>query len=70
MSWKPRVIVFVIGQDVTGSELFSPFLTSVDSMEEETELDFLVDLADGMEEMIEVRKAGSVWLGLGRGSAC
>jgi len=58
---KPRVLAFVIGQDVTGSERFSQFLTSVDEVEMETGLDFLAELEDGLENRIEGQKAAAVW---------
>ena len=58
VSGKPRVLAFMIDQDVTGSERFSRFLTSVDEVEKETRLDFLAELEDGLEEEIEAEK---VW---------
>ena len=61
VSGKPRVLAFVIGQDVTGSDRFSQFLTSVDEVEKETGLDFLAELEDGLEDEIEAGKAGTVW---------
>jgi len=61
MSGKPRLMAFVINQDVTGSERFSQFLASVDFIEGETGLDFLAGLEDGLEEEIKVGKVGSVW---------
>ena len=57
VSGKPRVLAFVIGQDVTGSDRFSQFLTSVDEVEKQTGLDFLAELEDGLEDQIEAGKA-------------
>jgi len=56
-------VEYEIGQDVTGSERFSQFLTSVDEVEKETGLDFLAELEDGLEDRIEAGKTGSVWKG-------
>lgn len=61
VSGKLRVLAFVIGQDVTGQERFSQFLTSVDQVEKETGLDFLAELEDGLEDRIEGRTEGSIW---------
>lgn len=58
---KPRILAFVIDQDVSGSERLSQFLTSVDFIEGETGLDFLPGLEDGLEDEIEAGKAGRVW---------
>ena len=61
ISGKPRVLAFVINQDVGGSERFSQFLASVDFIEGETGLDFLAGLEDELEVGIEEKKAGTVW---------
>ena len=61
VSGTPRVLAFVIDQDVTGSERFSQFLASVDFIEGETGLDFLTGLEDGIEDEIEAKNARSVW---------
>ena len=60
-SGKPRVMAFMIDQNVSGSERFSQFLASVGFVEEETGLDFLAGLEDSVEDEIEGRKAGTVW---------
>ena len=60
-SGQPRVLAFVIDQDVSGSERFSQFLTSVDFIEGKTGMDFLAELEDELEGEIEGRKAGTVW---------
>ena len=61
VSGNPRVLAFVIDQDVTGSERFSKFLASVDFIEGETGLDFLPGLEDVLEDEIEAKKVSSVW---------
>ena len=61
VSGKPRVLAFVISQNVTGSDRFSQFLTSVDEVEKETGLDFLAELDDGLEDEIEAANAADVW---------
>ena len=61
VSGKPRVLAFLIDQDVTGSERFSQFLASVDFIEGVTGLDFLAGLEDSLEDKIEERKVGRIW---------
>ena len=61
ISGKPRVLAFMVYQDVTGSERFSQFLASVGFIEEGTGLDFLTGLEDGLEGEIESRKAVKIW---------
>ena len=61
VSGIPRVLAFVIDQDVGGSERFSQFLASVDFIEGETGLDFLAGLEDRIENEVESRRAPSLW---------
>ena len=61
VSGIPRVLAFVIDQDVGGSERFSQFLASVDFIEGATGLNFLAELEDEVEDEIEAKKAGKVW---------
>jgi endonuclease G len=49
----PRVLAFIVPQDVTGSEPPKRFLTSVDEVEQETGLDFLCDLPDELGSRLE-----------------
>ncbi len=58
---KPRVLAFIIGQNITGTESITNFLTSVDLIEQKTGLDFLGELPDDVEDELEAGVAGRVW---------
>ena len=60
-SGQPRVMAFMIDQDVGGSERFSQFLMSVDEVEKEAVFDFLSGIEDGLEDEIEAKMLRSVW---------
>jgi len=61
VSRKPRVLAFVVGQNVTSSDRFSQFLMNVDEVETETGLSFLAELEDGLEDEIATGKVEAVW---------
>ena len=50
----PRVLAFVVPQDVTGYEPLDRFLVTVDEVERRTGLDFLSNLPDPREEKLEM----------------
>ena len=58
---KPRILAFVIEQDVNGTEELATFLTSVDMIEQKTGLDFLTELPDDIENRVEAEKAERLW---------
>lgn len=58
---EPRVLAFVMGQDVAGNEPLAGFLTTVDDIEAGTGLDFLSELPDGLEARLEAEKATGLW---------
>jgi endonuclease G len=49
----PKVLAFVVPQDVNGNEDLSQFLTSVRAIEQQTGLNFFHQLDDGVETYIE-----------------
>lgn len=58
---NPRILAFIIGQNINGAEDFTNFLTSVDMIEQKTGLDFLSDLPDEVENRMEAQVAGRLW---------
>ena len=58
---KPRVLAFVMPQTVKGDEAFEPFLVSVDDIEKKTGLDFMSELPDELEDVIEAGKIERMW---------
>lgn len=58
---KPRILAFIIGQNIQGTENVTNFLTSVDMIEQRTGLDFLGDLPDDEENRLEAMTAGRLW---------
>jgi endonuclease G, mitochondrial len=58
---KPRVLAFVMSQEVVGSEPLEKFLTSVDETEKESGLDFLSDLPDDVETRLEAERPSGMW---------
>lgn len=57
----PRVLAFIIGQNINGTEDFTSFLTSVDHVEQKTGLDFMSELPDDIENNIEAQVAQKTW---------
>lgn len=57
----PRVLGFVMPQDVDKNATPSRYLTSVDEIERLTDLDFLSPLDDTLEEKIEAETMRSIW---------
>ncbi|HOD07194.1 MAG TPA: DNA/RNA non-specific endonuclease [Myxococcota bacterium] len=57
----PRVLAFIVEQDVQGDEMPVEFLVSVDWIEERTGLDLMPDLNDEIEVPLEAGVADSVW---------
>jgi endonuclease G len=57
----PRVLAFLIPQDVTGTEKPGEFLVSVDWIEDRTGLDLMPDLPDDVEERLESEVADRLW---------
>ena len=58
---QPRMLAFVMPQDVTGSEKIGVFLTSVRKIEDETGLDFLNELPREMQDRVETVQAPQMW---------
>lgn len=58
---KPRILAFIIEQNVNGSEDLDYFLTSVDAIEQKTGLDFLAELPDDVENTLESQTAEWLW---------
>ena len=57
----PRILAFIIPQEVESSESLDKFLTNVDEIEQLTKLDFMSELEDDLEDKIEAEKAEGVW---------
>jgi endonuclease G len=57
----PRVLAFIIPQDVDGTELPIEFLTSVDKIEADTGLDLMPQLPDDVEDRVESIVADRLW---------
>lgn len=57
----PRLLAFIIPQDVKGDESPSTFLTTVAGIERETGLNFFSELPDDMESRVEGEKAARMW---------
>lgn len=58
---KPRMIAFVIQQEVKGNESLPDYLTSVDSVEKLTGLDFFSELENELENQLEAEKPNGLW---------
>jgi endonuclease G len=58
---QPRVLAFVMPQDVTGSEQLGLFLTTVRAIEDETGLDFLNELPRELQDKVESERASQIW---------
>jgi endonuclease G len=60
-SGQPRLLAFVMPQDVSGGEQASQFLTSVRAIEVETGLDFLNELPQELQDRVETEQAAQMW---------
>ncbi len=60
-SREPRLLAFVIPQDVAGDETLGEFLVSVDWIEDKTGLDLMPDLPDDVENAVESAVADGLW---------
>lgn len=58
---KPRMLAFLMPQDVRGDEPPAKFLPSVDRIEEKTGLDFFSDLDPVEQEKLEAETAPDLW---------
>ncbi len=58
---KPEVMAFDVPQTVAGDEPPSQFLTSVRAIEKKSQLDFMWELPDDVENKVETQKTGKVW---------
>jgi endonuclease G, mitochondrial len=58
---QPRVLAFMMPQDVTGSEQLGLFLTTVREIEQETGLDFLNELPREIQDRVESERAPQMW---------
>jgi len=61
LNGNPRILAFIIGQNINGTESFNNFLTSVDKIELKTGLDFLSNLPDDLEDKIEAQVVDRLW---------
>jgi endonuclease G, mitochondrial len=57
----PRLLAFVVPQQVCGTEPLSGYLASVDEIERRTGLDFFAELDDAVEERLEGGVASDGW---------
>ena len=58
---EPRVLAFVMPQNVCGPEPISGYVASVDEIEKRTGLDFFAELDDPLEDRLEAGKDSSGW---------
>lgn len=58
---RPRVLAFIVPQDVDGSESLTEFLVSVDWIEQKTGLDLMPEVPDDVEEAVESEIADQLW---------
>jgi endonuclease G len=58
---RPVVLALEVPQTVTGHERPDTFLTSVDRIEADTRLDFMLDLPDDVEDRVEAAKPAALW---------
>lgn len=58
---RPRMLAFIMPQEVKGSEAPRQFLTSVKRIEEETGLDFFTELDHDTETKLEAETAPDLW---------
>ena len=58
---QPKVLAFIIPQDVAGTEQPAQFLTNAAAIEEKTGLDFFSELPKVMQEQLEAEVAKGMW---------
>ncbi|NOQ76806.1 MAG: DNA/RNA non-specific endonuclease [Methylococcaceae bacterium] len=58
---KPKLLAFLIPQQVKGNEPLTRFLTTVDEIERLTGLDFFTDLPDKLENKLESKINSAQW---------
>jgi endonuclease G len=58
---QPRMLAFIMPQEVKGDEQLTVFLVSVDLVEHLTGLDFFSDLEDTLEERLESQAPTEMW---------
>lgn len=58
---RPRVLAFIVPQDVRGDEPLDGFLASVDEIERQTGLDFFAALDDAVEDPLEAQVEAGPW---------
>ena len=58
---RVEAIAFVLPNAKNPSSKLSTFITSVDNVEEQTGLDFLPELEDSVEALVEANIAGALW---------
>ncbi|MGH8631890.1 MAG: DNA/RNA non-specific endonuclease [Burkholderiales bacterium] len=57
----PRALAFIVPQDVCGTEPLSRYLSSVDEIEQRTQLDFFHEMDDGREAVLERSRDSAGW---------
>jgi endonuclease G len=57
----PRIMAFIMPQDVAGNESLERFMTSVREIERATGLDFFSELPDDLENSLETQKTAAMW---------
>ena len=58
---KIRIQAFIIDQQQTGRPPLENFITNVDTIEDETGLNFFADLPDVLEERLESAAPPNIW---------
>ncbi len=58
---QPQALAFLVPQTVNGKEPLAQFVTSIDTIEAQTGLDFFADLDDGVENALEATVDGLPW---------
>ncbi len=58
---KPKLLAFLMPQKVKGNEPLTQFLTTVDTIEKLTGLDFFADLDDAIENQLEAKIEPASW---------
>ncbi|MCF7986412.1 MAG: DNA/RNA non-specific endonuclease [Methylovulum sp.] len=58
---KPLALAFLVPQTVTGKEPLTQFVTTIDTIEAQTGLDFIADLEDATESVLEASNDTQAW---------
>lgn len=58
---KPLALAFLVPQTVTGKEPLTQFVTTIDTIEAQTGLDFIADLEDATESALEASNDTQAW---------